>query len=129
MLTYINTFMYVNSFCAGLSFSAGTYTVPIASINTQLTALGAPTIATTDSIERLMAALLQILYLKGQAGTITEINSGHQVSTISNSVGSWEVSSNTYSDRLISSYLYSADMGSGTTTLVLDADGVTSYNS
>jgi hypothetical protein len=117
--------MYVNSFCAGLSFSAGTYTIPIASINTQLTALGAPTIATTDSIERLMAALLQILYLKGQAGTITEVNSGHQVSTISNSVGSWEVSSNTY---IISSYLYSADMGSGTSTLVLDGDGVTSYN-
>jgi hypothetical protein len=46
--------------------NCGTYTIPIASLITQLTALGAPTIAITDSIKRLMTVLLQILYLKGQ---------------------------------------------------------------
>jgi hypothetical protein len=118
--------MLIASFISGCSYSAGAYTIPISSLNTALTAVGAQTIATTESTERLLHSLLTILFAKNNAGTISQWQAGCEVSNASLSLSSWETLQNTYSDRMVQSFLVSFDCGASTSALLVDGDTVTS---
>ena len=104
----------------GASYAAGSFSLPWTALNT---AAGTTTTA-TDSFERLLFALIQIVFVKGQAGTFNQTNLGCEVSSLSESVGVWETSSNVFSDRLLSSALCTFDQGAFLTTLTPSGDTV-----
>jgi hypothetical protein len=118
--------MLVNNFCTGCSFAAGAYTIPISALNTALTAAGCQTIATTESTERLLHALLTLLLAKGNSGALTQYNMGCEVSNASLSMSSWETAQNVFSDRLVQSMLVSWDAGASVAQLLIDGDTVSS---
>lgn len=118
--------MLIASFCSGCTYTTGTFSIPIASLNTALTAAGCQTITAADSTERLLHGLLTLLLAKNQNGTIQQYNMGAECSNASLSIASWETAQNVYNDVLTQGMLVSFNLGSSLTPLLVDSDTVTS---
>jgi hypothetical protein len=114
--------MLISAAIPGASYASGVYTIPISALNTILT----QDINSMDSFERLVFALLQVIYEKQTAGTFAQPTCGVEISSTSLSSGTWETSTNVFADRLLSNFLVSFDAGSTLTPLLLDGDTITS---
>ena len=96
------------TFIPSATYSAGTMTVTWAQINSALTAAGVTTVTATDSVERLIFALLSLLAAKQVNGTLSQPTCGCEVSQqgiTNNSV--WETTTNTFTTSDIASILTS----------------------
>lgn len=112
----------IASMIPGASYAAGTFSIPWSAI----TAITTSDTAAVDSYERLLHALIMVLFEKQTAGTATQVNCGAEVSSVSESVGVVEVTANTFSDRLLWSALVTFDCGGTLTPLLINGDSVQS---
>ena len=98
----------ISNFITGATYSAGSMTLTWTQINTQLTALGVTNVTATDSVERLIWALLAILAGKQTAGTLSQPTIGCEVSQMGITNGSvWETATNTFTTTDVLSILAS----------------------
>ena len=89
----------IATFIPGASYASSTFTLSWTAINTALTALGYSTVTATDSSERLLWALLTVMYGKSNplTGTLTAPSCGAEVNTASITTNSvWEVTSGSF---------------------------------
>lgn len=114
--------MLIATALPGASFAAGAFTIPVTALNSGMT----NPINSVDSFERLVHSLLTVLYQKGLAGTLTQVNCGAEVSSASLSTGTWETSTNVFADRLLQNFLVTFDAGATLTPILVDGDTVTS---
>lgn len=91
----------IASLVPSCSYAAGTFTIPWTAINA---ATSVDSVA-ADSAERLLHDLLTILFEKQNAGTIDQTKCGVEISSVSVTQGTWETSVNSFSDRILQSFL------------------------
>jgi hypothetical protein len=108
----------IASIIPGASYAAGAFTIPW----TAISAITTNDTVAVDSFEALVHGLVMCLFEKQNAGTITQVNSGLEVSSVSQSVGVVETSANTFSDRLLFSALLTWDCGATLTPILVDGD-------
>jgi hypothetical protein len=106
----------------GATYASSTFTIPWSAI-AAITTVDA---TASDSFEKLVHALLMALFEKQNAGTVTQVTCGAEISSVSQSVGVVEVTANTFSDRLLWSALVTFDCGSTLTPLLINSDTVQS---
>lgn len=89
--------MLLSTLIPSTTYSSGTYSLSWTNINSALTAAGGSTISAGDSAERLIYALLQLIQLRQNNGTLTDPLIGMKVSNsgITQS-SSWETSTANY---------------------------------
>ena len=103
--------MLIASLIPGASYSAGVYSLP----TTALATASGLTITASDSVEKLYYALLQILNVKGVAGTLTQVNAGVEASSRSSTTSVWETSANTFVSKPIVTFLATVAFDTGGT--------------
>ncbi|KAG5176400.1 hypothetical protein JKP88DRAFT_282763 [Tribonema minus] len=115
--------MLIATALPGASFTAGAFTIPVTALNSGMTN---PPVNSMDSFERLVHSLLTVVYQKGLAGTLSQVNCGAEVCSASLSAGTWETSTSVFSDRLLQNFLVTFDAGATLMPILVDRDTVTS---
>ena len=106
----------------GASYGSSTFTIPWSAI-AAITTVDA---TATDSFEKLLHALLMVLFEKQNAGTVTQVSCAAEISSVSQSVGVVVTVANSFSDRQLWSALVTFDCGSTLTPLLINSDTVQS---
>ena len=89
--------MLTATFIPSATYASGAFTLSWTNINAALVAAGGTAITASDSVERLLFALLQLLQLKQANGTVTDILSGVKVANAGiTQSSSWETSTATF---------------------------------
>ena len=101
--------MLIASLVPGASYTSGTFTIPLSALTTS----SGLTITASDSVEKLVYALLQTMSVKAIAGTLTQVNAGVEVSSRSSTSSVWETSTNNFAPITLVSFLTSLAFNTG----------------
>lgn len=101
--------MLIANLVPGASYSAGVFSIPLSSLATS----SGLTITASDSVEKLVYALLQTMSVKALAGTLTQVNCGCEVSSRSSTQSVYETSSNNFAPVTLVSFLTSVSFSAG----------------
>ena len=93
----------ISSIVPGITYSAGSYTIPDSALNTALL----KGFSGDGSLERLVYALIQIIYEKNQAGSLTAYQAAVEVSNKVNQDSVWEKTQNVFTGAKLVSMLVS----------------------
>lgn len=104
-VTAITAMVLTATLIPGASYASGTFTIPWTALNTILPA----SITAADNIEKLIYALLQVVYTKQTAATPTVSQStlACEISAKQNSLSTWEFPANTFSQVYLTAFLVS----------------------
>jgi hypothetical protein len=87
----------------GVTYSAGSYTIPDSALNTNLL----KGFTGNGSLERLVYALIQIIYEKNQSGSLSAYQAAVEVSNKVQQSSVWEKSQNVFTNATLVSMLVS----------------------
>ncbi|KAG5189037.1 hypothetical protein JKP88DRAFT_243299 [Tribonema minus] len=92
-----------------VSISSASYIIPVSAINAVISGTGS--IGTGDSAERLLYGLLQALYTRNQAGTITQPSMGCEIANKNITKSVWEGTLNNFANVNLVNFLVSHNLG------------------
>jgi hypothetical protein len=95
--------MLIGTLIPGATYSSGTFSIPISSLNS---ILSSDWTVTGDSAERLYFALLECLRIKCLAGTVTQPLLGMEIGQRAVSDGIIETASGTFTNQTVYSYVW-----------------------
>jgi hypothetical protein len=99
----LNTMAPIATIISGITYSAGSYTIPDSALNTALL----KGYTGDGSLERLIYALIQIVYEKNQAGSLSAYQAAVEVSNKVTQSSVWEKTQNVFTNATLVSMLVS----------------------